>query len=151
MKLPNKKLQGRGLHLQSWSLSKDLVIGFLMHSYSQVQAEISVPILSHVIFCHLAPLRRCSHQCSAHTDLYEQFDSALALNLTNKIMINDSIIQKFISDLGTFTCDEVAAFNYFRRFSEQPEEYMAALQHTPHIHHVNEKIWVDVKYDMFTD
>lgn len=58
-------------------------------------------------------------------------------------MVNEKIIQKFISDLGTITCSEVDAINYFRSFGVEPKEYLKALQELPNVHCVNEKIWVD--------
>lgn len=58
-------------------------------------------------------------------------------------MIDEKIIQKFISDLGTITCSEVDAINYFRSFGVDPKEYLKYLRSSPNIHFVNEKIWVD--------
>lgn len=58
-------------------------------------------------------------------------------------MVNEKIIQKFISDLGTITCSEVDAYNYFCSFGVDPKEYLKALHSMPNIQFVNEKIWVD--------
>lgn len=57
-------------------------------------------------------------------------------------MVNETIIQKFISDLGTITCSEADAIAYFRSFGVEPKEYLNALHSNPNIHFVNEKIWV---------
>lgn len=58
-------------------------------------------------------------------------------------MVNDKIIQKFLSDLGTITCSEAEAFNYFHSFGVEPQEYLQTLHSLPNIIYVNEKIWVD--------
>lgn len=55
-------------------------------------------------------------------------------------MVNDEIIQKFISDLGTITCSEVDAYNYFLSFGLYPKVYLKDLHTVPTIHFVNEKI-----------
>lgn len=58
-------------------------------------------------------------------------------------MVNEEIIQKFISDFGTITCSEVDAYNYFCSFGVDPKVYLNALHTMPYINFLNEKIWVD--------
>lgn len=58
-------------------------------------------------------------------------------------MENEVIIQKFISDLGTITCSEADAYNYFRSFGVEPKEYLNALHNISSVHFVNDKIWCD--------
>lgn len=83
---------------------------------------------------------RCDINAPHTLMLHEEFDSPLTLsNIT--IMVNEKIIQKFISDLGTITCSEAYAINYFHSFGFDPKEYMAALNKVPGIHIVNNKVW----------
>ena len=58
-------------------------------------------------------------------------------------MVNETIIQRFISDLGTITCGEADAIAYFRNSGEDSTECLAALRAMPSIHYVNDKIWSD--------
>lgn len=85
---------------------------------------------------------RCNYQRSAHDDIARGVRFSFGA-LKIKIMVNEKIIQKFISDLGTITCSDVDAINYFRSFGADPKEYLKALSSMPNVHCVNEKIWVD--------
>lgn len=83
---------------------------------------------------------RCKANAPHTLMSHEEFDSPLTLsNIT--IMVNENIIQKFISDLGTITCSEADTINYFRSFGVDPEVYMAALNKVQGMHIVNDKVW----------
>lgn len=58
-------------------------------------------------------------------------------------MVNETIIQKFLHDLGTITCGEADAIAYFQNSGEDPTECLAALRAMPQVHFVNDKIWQD--------
>lgn len=58
-------------------------------------------------------------------------------------MVNETIIQKFLHDLGTLTCSEDEVIKYFRGLGVDPREYIDALHAMPSIHFVNDKIWQD--------
>lgn len=102
-------------------------------------------------YSHLVPLLDCHprHLGGAAISAPHTLNCMSSLTLlwrTTKeqsIMVNDKIIQKFISDLGTITCSEAEAFNNFHSFGVEPQEYLQTHHSLPYIIYVNEKIWVD--------